>query len=177
MSPLLGEPEPIRPAGRGLALKLIATYVAVALVPLIMSGYVTVALVAQFSAESSQGPPTAEQLDRYVHTAIGITLMVGFFGVLVGGAMSVLFAGWILGPLKRVNRFLAQVSRDRDFYARLDLPQRDEIGQVAGGVNRLLDAVLEPPTGSGTVCGQCGAGCGASDRYCRRCGHTLPRQA
>ena len=166
--------EEIKRPSHGLALKLIATYIAVALVPLIMSGYVSVAYLQEFAAKVSEGGLAPGEVDRYVRNARGISIMVGVFAVLVGAAMSLLFTGWIVGPLRHISRFLARAAQDRDVFGRLDLRLRDEIGCLAGNVNRLLDAVTRSSTERHVLCSQCGASGDASDKFCRRCGQQVP---
>ena len=174
MTGLWEEPEEIERPSHGIAIKLVITYVAVALVPLIMSGYIPVAYFQEFAGKVKEGVLAADELDRYVRNAKSISIMVGIFAMLIGIAMSFLITGWIIGPLRQISRFLIQAAQHRNFLDRVDLPLRDEIGYLASNINKLLDAVIQTSSAQRVVCSECGASGDASDKFCRRCGREMP---
>ncbi len=60
-------------------------------------------------------------------------------GTLIVAALSLMLIRKIAGDLGEVSRAMAHIEREQDFTTRVDVHSRDELGDTARAINRLLD--------------------------------------
>ena len=83
-----------------------------------------------------------EEFARFRATLVYL-LSLGAGGALIAGVLAFLLARRVTGPLRQLTAAVARVVAEGDFRGTLEVRSRDEIGELATSVGRLMDQLRE----------------------------------
>ncbi|GLY00491.1 methyl-accepting chemotaxis protein [Actinoplanes sp. NBRC 101535] len=116
-------------------------------------------IVAMSKAEAASASAAAEEVHSTFTAARTLVLIVLVLGLLAAVLAAAAVVRSITGPLRRVSGVLRAVA-DGDLTGRVDVTSRDELGVMAGDVNRAVDGMRSAVTvlsrSAGTISGAIG---------------------
>ena len=86
---------------------------------------------------------TADTVAQVMQEALWRQLAIGVVMLLIGAALSWLFARLLAASLRRITRQIGQIAEHRDLSATIRVASRDELGEMAQQLNHLFEVLRQ----------------------------------
>lgn len=127
---------------KGMQFRYLGLILISVVLPVLLVGSCLYWLIFSMMAQQLGIPESIAYNLSPVISRVNATLIVGLpVLLLLLLAWGLLLSHRIAGPIYRLERELDRIAREGDFSVRLKLRRKDELGSIAGGINKVLERI------------------------------------